>query len=74
MPFEEQVVAIFAAVNGFMDDIAIEKIRLFETDLLKHVKSSADKLLAEIKKTGEISKESLERLRSVISEFTKSRE
>ena len=74
VPFEEQVVAIFAAVNGFMDDIAIEKIRLFETDLLKHVKSSADKLLAEIKKTGEISKESLERLRSVISEFTKSRE
>ena len=36
-PLEEQVVAIFAGVNGFLDDVAVSRIREFEDELLRYV-------------------------------------
>src|SRR5262247_2911468 len=40
MDVEKQVLVIWAATNGFTDDVAIEDIRRFETDLLKFVENS----------------------------------
>ena len=37
MPVADQVLSIFAGVNGFLDDVAIKKIREFEDDLLRYV-------------------------------------
>jgi F-type H+-transporting ATPase subunit alpha len=37
MPFQAQVVAIFAGVNGYLDDIPTAKVRQFESDLLAFV-------------------------------------
>ena len=37
IPVADQVLAIFAGVNGFLDDVPTEKIRQFEEDLLHYV-------------------------------------
>ncbi|NCC81649.1 MAG: F0F1 ATP synthase subunit alpha [Clostridia bacterium] len=36
----DQVISIFTAVNGFLDDIAPEKIKIFEEEFLNYVKTS----------------------------------
>ncbi|KKT74530.1 MAG: ATP synthase subunit alpha [Parcubacteria group bacterium GW2011_GWB1_44_7] len=45
MPFEEQVAAIFAAVNGFLDGIEVVKIKEFESGLIKFLKDRHGKIL-----------------------------
>ncbi len=37
LPFERQVVIIFAGVNGFLDDIPTPKMRQFEAELTAHI-------------------------------------
>ena len=39
MPVEEQVVSLFAGTRGYLDNIATEDVRRFETGLLEHLRS-----------------------------------
>ncbi|OGR87187.1 MAG: F0F1 ATP synthase subunit alpha [Elusimicrobia bacterium RIFCSPHIGHO2_02_FULL_57_9] len=48
MPFETQVVAIFAGVNGYLDDIPTMKIRQFESELLLFVQARHADVLKEL--------------------------
>ncbi len=54
---EEQVVVIFAGVNGYLDEIDIRKVTEFETGLLKDLNSNGQNILEKIKKELSISKE-----------------
>ena len=36
MPVEEQVVVIYAATNGYLDDLAVEQVRAFEKGFLEY--------------------------------------
>ncbi len=49
MPVEEQVVAIYAGTNGHLDDLPVEDVQRFETELLEYVRTTHSGLLAEIK-------------------------
>src|SRR2546425_2303605 len=40
MDVEKQVLIIWSAINGFTDDVAIEDIRKFETELLRFIENS----------------------------------
>ena len=51
VPVEEQVLAIYAATNGFVDDLAVADVRRFESELITYVKSSHADLLEEIRTT-----------------------
>lgn len=68
---EDQVIAIFAGVKGYLDKVDLKDVKRFEKDLLQFVKSKHSELLASIKKDGDISKENDEKLHSVIKEFSK---
>jgi len=48
MPFEEQVVSIFAGVNGFLDTIPADAVTRFEASLLAHVRAEHAAVLADI--------------------------
>ena len=48
MDVEKQVLVIWAATNGYTDDIAVEDVRRFETSLLSFVENSHPGLLAAI--------------------------
>jgi F-type H+-transporting ATPase subunit alpha len=56
MPVEEQVVSIYAGTSGFLDDIPVDAVKRFETELLAWTRSRHAGLLAEIRDTGDLPK------------------
>ena len=44
LPFDKQILIIFAGTNGFLDDMPVDKIREFESQLYKFVDTSYPKL------------------------------
>jgi F-type H+/Na+-transporting ATPase subunit alpha len=54
VPVEEQVVAIYAATHGFVDDIPVQDVQRFESELLVYMKAERSALLEEIRSTKEL--------------------
>lgn len=48
LPFSKQIVVIWAGINGHLDDLPVDKIREFESQLLKYIETSNPKLLQSI--------------------------
>jgi len=72
MPFEKQVVLIFAGTNGFLDDVLPEKVGKFGKDLLNYIEKMHSKdVLDKIKESGEITEEVEKNLRKGIEDFKK---
>jgi F-type H+-transporting ATPase subunit alpha len=69
MDVEKQVLVIWAATNGYTDDIAIEDVRRFETGLLKFVGNSHPGLLAEIAQKKSLTDEIKAGLKQVLEDF-----
>jgi F-type H+-transporting ATPase subunit alpha len=69
MDVEKQVLVIWAATNGYTDDIAIEDIRRFETGLLKFVENSHPGLLADIAQKKSLTDEIKAGLKQVLEDF-----
>jgi len=69
MTVEKQVMIIFAGVSGLIDDIPVEKVTPFETDLLKFMDSMHPQVGADIKKSNDLTAENEERLKQAILEF-----
>ena len=69
MDVEKQVLVIWAATNGYTDDIAIDDIRRFETSLLKFVESSQPGLLASIAEKKTITDDVKAGLQQVLEDF-----
>jgi len=69
MVVEEQVVSIYAAVNGFLDDIDLDKIAAFENEFHKYLRSSRPEILKGIVDKKEITKDNEEALKKAIQEF-----
>lgn len=63
-----QVLIFFAVTSGFLDDVPVEKVREFETDLYKYVDNNSD-VLKKIKETKELTEEIEGELKNVISNF-----
>ncbi|CUM47501.1 uncharacterized protein AC631_04945 [Debaryomyces fabryi] len=69
---EEQVPLIYAGVNGFLDDVALDRLAEFEESFASHLKSNEPEILAAIRDKGELSKELLEKLRATTESFVAS--
>ena len=69
---EEQVCSIYAAVNGYLDNIDVDKISSYEKGLLELINSSNKDILAEIQKELQISEKTEKKLVTVIDSYTKS--
>ena len=50
----EQVVSIFTGVSGYLDDIDLNKIKKFESDLLEKVRSDLPEILERINSSGKL--------------------
>ena len=66
MPVEEQVVTIFAGVQGFLDKIPVADVTRFEESLLKEMRDTHADLLATIRAEGALSDETTETLRTIV--------
>lgn len=71
MPLEEQVVSIFTAVRGMLDDLELERVRPFEQGLLQLMRSDHADVLESIREKKEITKENEEKLAVIVEEFKK---
>lgn len=67
----EQVVSMYAATKGYMDDVAVESIRSFESSLLEFMRASKGSLLDEINEKKALDASLEERLQAAITEFKK---
>ena len=71
LPMEEQVISIYAGVNGYLDKVSIENISKFETDLMNVIKSSHKGILKSIRDEKALTDSTEEKLKKAIEEFLK---
>ena len=67
-PMEEQVVALYAGVNGFLDGIPVGQVPRFQEELREHLRAEGS-ILKEIRETGDLSDETAKRLGEEIKKF-----
>jgi F-type H+/Na+-transporting ATPase subunit alpha len=70
-PMEEQVVALYAGVNGFLDDIPVPQVPRFQEELREYMRTE-EKILQEIRDTGDLPDELTERLEAELKKFKQS--
>jgi F-type H+-transporting ATPase subunit alpha len=71
MPVEEQVVVIFAGVNGYLDPLPVPKVRAFEDGLLRMVRSQHSEILDSIRTDRELSNETRDRLKAALDAYAR---
>jgi F-type H+-transporting ATPase subunit alpha len=70
MPVEEQVVSIYSGTRGFLDALPINRIGEYERQMLDAVRSEGS-ILAAIRDKREIVKETDDKLKAFLTDFTK---
>ena len=68
----EQVVIIFAAVNGFLDNIKIEDIGKWEEKYLEYINDQHEAILESIDKEGKLLDETKADLENAVKDFNSS--
>ncbi|MEP6911106.1 MAG: F0F1 ATP synthase subunit alpha [bacterium] len=69
MDVEEQVLIIWAAINGHTDDVPVENVRRFEAELLRFVENSHPGLLQTIREKKAIGDEIKADLQQALADF-----
>ena len=67
MPVEEQIVILFAATKGFLDNVEIERVHEFEWRLLQYMRADKQYILDDIREKKDI--ENIEELNKALEEF-----
>tara|TARA_B100000953_G_scaffold164060_1_gene135414 strand:+ start:2002 stop:3531 length:1530 start_codon:yes stop_codon:yes gene_type:complete len=73
MAIAEQVVSIFSGVNGYLDDLDLNKISDFVKDLFELIKSSHSDIIEKVNTSGDLDEDTASKLQSIIEEFKKNR-
>jgi F-type H+-transporting ATPase subunit alpha len=69
MPMEEQVVVIFAGVNGYLDPVKVPDVGRFERQFLDEVRASGSDILEAIRSSGDLSGDTEKKLRALLDKF-----
>lgn len=68
---EDQVIAIFSGVHGYLEKIALSDIKRFQEDLLCHIKNEHSEVIETIRKDKQISDETKQKLEKILTAFLK---
>ncbi len=72
VPVEEQIVVIYCAVNGYLDDVATDKVRSFEEDFLRFMNNTRyQEVLTGIREGKVMTPELENNLKAAIEEYKK---
>lgn len=71
MPVEEEVVSIFTGIRGYLDDLPVEKISRFETEMLTQLKATVPSVLESIREEKVLTPETEDDLRYFLDDFIK---
>jgi len=69
MPVEVQVVVLWASQNGFVDDVAVDKIKDFQAKLVDFISTRKAELLAKVRNEKAISDAITAELKAAVTEF-----
>ena len=69
MPVEKQVMILYAAINGYLDDVAVDKATAFETNFHRFMEANHPEIGEAIAREKEITAETEEALKAAITEF-----
>jgi F-type H+-transporting ATPase subunit alpha len=68
---EEQVVVIYAGVNGYLDKIEVAQVRKFENGLLALLRNEKS-ILEDIRKTNDLSADTEKKLKEQVDKYAAS--
>ena len=71
MPVEEQVVAIYSGVRGYLDRIPVADVQRFQADLLRAVRAKNPEILSAIRAEKALSKDTEDKLKALLDDFAK---
>jgi len=71
LKMEEQVVVIYAGVNGYLDPLPVNRVRAFEEGLLTLLRSKNPEVLDDIRKTGDLSDATAAKLKGAVDGYVK---
>jgi F-type H+-transporting ATPase subunit alpha len=71
MPFEDQVVSIFAGTQGFLDTVAVTDVVRYEQAMLGYVRSEHAAVLKAIRDSKDLSDDTRAALKSALEAFGK---
>jgi F-type H+-transporting ATPase subunit alpha len=71
MTVGEQVISVFAGVRGYLDDLALNKIKNFEKDIIEKIKLDNPEILESIQLSGKLEEETEKNLIRIIEEYKK---
>ncbi|MFC1925461.1 F0F1 ATP synthase subunit alpha [Chloroflexota bacterium] len=69
MPLDKQVIILFAVTNGFVDEIAVDRLAAFETGLSKYMDTNHPEIGKSIIAEKDITPQTEEALKKAIEEF-----
>ncbi len=72
MELEEQIVILFAATNGYADDVPVDQISTWEIALLRNIETSHSDILKDIAKAKSITDKTEEKLHKAVETFNRS--
>lgn len=70
-PVADQVVAVWAGTNGYLDEVPVEKVHAYEEQFVEYVRHNTD-VIAAIEKTGLLETETEAELKKAAEEFGRS--
>ncbi len=68
---EQQVVSLYAAVKGYIDDIEVADVRRFESEFLTFIESNKPEILQSITDTKDLTSDNENALKAAIDQFKK---
>jgi len=68
-----QVAIIFAANNGYLDDVAVEDVQKWEADFHRYLEINGQEVLSKIRETKDLDEASQNKLKQVIEDFKKTK-
>lgn len=72
MPVEKQIVSIYAATKGHLDDTPVADVLRFEAEMLAFIDSNHPEILASITETKDLTEDNIKALEAAIEKFKKS--
>lgn len=69
MTMEEQVLAIYAGIHGYLDDLPRDRVPDFEKEFLQYMRSTHSEIVSAIRNSGRLEKDTEDALIKAIEEF-----
>jgi F-type H+-transporting ATPase subunit alpha len=71
LKMEEQVIVIYAGVNGYLDPLPVARVRAFEQGLLTLARTQHPDILEDIRKTGDLTDATAAKLRAAVESYAR---